>query len=146
MPELMKLLSTKSMIRYLPPKGTAGLARSRVSGKRRVPLPPASTIPSTRMRIASLFQAIAGSARGGCTVFRPMDDSKMTGMTDLRNAAVIGTGMMGPGIALTLALAGLRTTILSRTEDSAARGLEKARAQARLLAENDLADRAATEH
>src|SRR5258708_690745 len=47
-PELMKLLSTKSMIRYLPPKGTAGFARSRVSGKRRVPLPPASTIPSTR--------------------------------------------------------------------------------------------------
>src|SRR5208337_659906 len=31
-PELMKLLRTKSMIRYLPPKGTAGLARSRVRG------------------------------------------------------------------------------------------------------------------
>src|SRR5579862_3656035 len=48
-PELMKLLRTKSMTRYLPPNGTAGLARSRVSGKRRVPLPPASTMPSTRM-------------------------------------------------------------------------------------------------
>src|ERR1700686_2252341 len=47
-PELMKLLRTKSMIRYLPPKGTAGLARSRVRGKRRVPLPPARTMPNTR--------------------------------------------------------------------------------------------------
>src|SRR6202795_1544910 len=47
-PELMKLLRTKSTIRYLPPKGTAGLARSRVRGKRRVPLPPASTMPHTR--------------------------------------------------------------------------------------------------
>jgi hypothetical protein len=28
--QLMKLLNTKSMIRYLPPNGTAGLARSRV--------------------------------------------------------------------------------------------------------------------
>jgi hypothetical protein len=36
-----QLLSVKSMIRYSPPKGTAGLARSRVSGSRRVPLPPA---------------------------------------------------------------------------------------------------------
>src|SRR5580704_729208 len=44
----MKLLRTKSMIRYLPPKGTAGLARSRVRGKSRVPLPPARTMPNTR--------------------------------------------------------------------------------------------------
>ena len=48
--------------------------------------------------------------------------------------------MMGPGIALTLALGGLRTRILSRSSENAVRGLEKARAQARLLAENDLAD------
>src|ERR1700686_5423818 len=51
MPELMKLLSTKSMMRYLPPNGTAGLARSLVRGDRRVPLPPANTMPNTRMRI-----------------------------------------------------------------------------------------------
>src|SRR5262245_12146771 len=44
----MRLLSTKSTIRYLPPKGTAGLARSLVSGYSRVPFPPARTIPSTR--------------------------------------------------------------------------------------------------
>src|ERR1017187_4076307 len=64
----MKLLNTKSMIRYLPQNGTAGLARSLVSGDRRGPLPPASTIPSTRMRIVFyqrlLFQASAGDSKG----------------------------------------------------------------------------------
>ena len=60
------------------------------------------------------------------------------------SAAVIGSGMMGPGIALTLALGGVRTTILSRTAEGAARGLDKARAQARLLADNGLADAAQT--
>jgi len=63
-----------------------------------------------------------------------------------RTAAVIGTGMMGPGIAATLALGGLRTTILSRTAEGAAHGLEKARACLRVLEENGLtaADRAAS--
>jgi 3-hydroxybutyryl-CoA dehydrogenase len=66
-------------------------------------------------------------------------------MTDrLRDAAVIGTGMMGPGIALTLALGGWRTTILSRSTESAARALEKARSQALLLADHDLVDRDCT--
>jgi len=53
--------------------------------------------------------------------------------------------MMGPGIALTLALGGWRTTILSRNAENAARALEKARSQALLLTEHDLADRARTE-
>jgi 3-hydroxybutyryl-CoA dehydrogenase len=67
-------------------------------------------------------------------------------MTDrIRQAAVIGTGMMGPGIALTLALGGWRTTILSRSGENATRALEKARAQALVLADHELADRAATE-
>ena len=52
--------------------------------------------------------------------------------------------MMGPGIALTLALGGWRTTVLSRSDDNAARAVEIARAQARLLADHDLADRART--
>jgi 3-hydroxybutyryl-CoA dehydrogenase len=54
-------------------------------------------------------------------------------------AAVVGAGTMGPGIALTLALGGVRTTILDLTEENAARGLEKARAHLRLLEENGLA-------
>ena len=60
--------------------------------------------------------------------------------SSFRSAAVIGTGMMGPGIAGALALGGLRTTILSRHEETAARGLEAARAQLRTLAENALAE------
>ena len=56
------------------------------------------------------------------------------------SAAVIGTGMMGPGIALTLALGGVRTTILSRAEESAARGLAAALAQSRLLEENEIVE------
>lgn len=55
-----------------------------------------------------------------------------------QTAAVIGTGMMGPGIAMTLALGGIRATILSRSEEGAQAGLEKARAQLRLLAGNGL--------
>jgi 3-hydroxybutyryl-CoA dehydrogenase len=47
--------------------------------------------------------------------------------------------MMGPGIALTLALGGLRATILSRTAAGAAQGLEKARAQGDVLVRNSLA-------
>lgn len=60
--------------------------------------------------------------------------------TRFRNAAVIGTGMMGPGIAGALALGGVRATIVSRTEESATKGLEAARAQLRILAENGLAE------
>jgi len=60
--------------------------------------------------------------------------------TRLRTAAVIGTGMMGPGIAATLALGGVRATIVSRTEESATQGLTAARAQLRVLAENGLAE------
>src|SRR6266404_4865685 len=57
-----------------------------------------------------------------------------------QTAAVIGTGMMGPGIAGTLALGGVRATILSRTDEGARKGLESARRQIRLLEENGLAD------
>jgi 3-hydroxybutyryl-CoA dehydrogenase len=60
--------------------------------------------------------------------------------TRFRNAAVIGTGMMGPGIAGALALGGVRATIVGRTEESATKGLEAARAQLRVLAENGLAE------
>src|SRR5260370_16566648 len=55
-------------------------------------------------------------------------------------AAVIGTGMMGPGIACTLALGGVRTTILSRSDETAAKGLAEARRQVQLLSDNGLAD------
>lgn len=47
--------------------------------------------------------------------------------------------MMGPGIAVTLALGGIPSTILSRTEEGAQRGLDTARSQVRLLADHSLA-------
>ena len=46
-PALTRFDNAKSINRYSPPNGTAGLARSRVSGERRLPSPPASTMPST---------------------------------------------------------------------------------------------------
>src|SRR3954468_14079165 len=39
-PELMQFGIGMSTIRYLPPMGTAGFARSFVSGNKRAPLPP----------------------------------------------------------------------------------------------------------
>lgn len=47
---------------------------------------------------------------------------------------------MGPGIAGTLALGGLHATIISRVKENAARGLDVARAQIRLLADNGLVE------
>src|ERR1700733_15792452 len=46
-PALTRLDSAKSTSRYMPPNGTAGLARSAVSGASRLPSPPASTIAKT---------------------------------------------------------------------------------------------------
>ena len=40
-PEFTQLLSVKSMIRYLPPNGTAGLARTEERIESRSPSPPA---------------------------------------------------------------------------------------------------------
>jgi hypothetical protein len=45
-PEFTQLLRVKSMIRYGPPKYTAGLARSFVSGYSRSPTPPARMMTS----------------------------------------------------------------------------------------------------
>jgi len=58
---------------------------------------------------------------------------------DIAEAVVIGTGTMGPGIAAVLALAGAPTTLVSRTEAGAAKGLATARALIRQLEENELA-------
>lgn len=62
-----------------------------------------------------------------------------------RRAAVIGTGMMGPGIAVTLAAGGLQVTLLSRKQETARRGLEKALGQLDLLAANGLVSQEAAE-
>src|SRR5215831_9282591 len=46
-PAFTMLESAKSISRYRPPNGTAGLALSSVSGASRLPAPPARTIAST---------------------------------------------------------------------------------------------------
>ena len=53
-------------------------------------------------------------------------------------SVVIGTGMMGPGIAMTLTLGGVEAVILGRTTESAEAGLMAARRQLALLAANEL--------
>ena len=60
-------------------------------------------------------------------------------------AVVIGTGMMGPGIAVSLARGGLETTILSRNEEGAQRGLTTAESQLRVISENGLMTEAEAE-
>lgn len=59
---------------------------------------------------------------------------------DFHKAAVIGTGMMGPGIAASLALGGVASTIVSRSDSGARQGHEAAARALRLLAEAGLAD------
>lgn len=58
---------------------------------------------------------------------------------EFRRAAVIGTGMMGPGIAVTLARGGLDATILSRTPEGAERGRQSALRLLGILVEHGLA-------
>src|SRR5674476_523297 len=65
-----------------------------------------------------------------------MTDVSQTGFA---TASLVGTGMMGPGIALTLALGGIRATLLSHTADRAAQGVAKARAQGRVARMDALA-------
>src|SRR5690242_13882964 len=57
-------------MRYLPPSGTAGLARSLVSGNNRVPAPPPITIDRVRWVVpggnAGVEGACPGNALVGC--------------------------------------------------------------------------------
>ncbi len=60
-------------------------------------------------------------------------------MTDrFARAAVVGTGMMGPGIAVTMARGGSQVSIYGRTEESVARGLAGVEAALSFLVENQL--------
>ena len=57
-PELTQLDSAKSMIRYLPPKGTAGLARTELRMESRSPSPPARI--TARTGLANVVLPAAG--------------------------------------------------------------------------------------
>src|SRR4051812_4967306 len=99
-------------------------------------------MPKTRIRIgfrkAPLFQQAGNPASGICApTVSGYHDGTMS--TQFQTAAVIGTGMMGPGIALTLAQGGVRATIIGRTAASAVAGMDRARAQGRTLVDAGLA-------
>src|ERR1017187_10544153 len=63
-PELMQLEMGISTSRYLPASGTAGLARSLVSGNRRVPCPPPMITESTLLVLA-VWRLV-------CSITRPL--------------------------------------------------------------------------
>jgi 3-hydroxybutyryl-CoA dehydrogenase len=56
----------------------------------------------------------------------------------IESALVLGTGMMGPGIAATLALGGVQATVVSRTAEGAAKGGQSARNALSILDEAGL--------
>jgi 3-hydroxybutyryl-CoA dehydrogenase len=64
---------------------------------------------------------------------------------EITEAVVIGTGTMGPGIAASLALAGPRVTIVSRSAQGAMRGVFLAQALIDQLGDNELVDAAAAD-
>jgi 3-hydroxybutyryl-CoA dehydrogenase len=59
---------------------------------------------------------------------------------DIRRVAVAGTGMMGPGIAATFALAGREVILVSRTAENAAKGIATAQGLIAKVVENGLVD------
>jgi 3-hydroxybutyryl-CoA dehydrogenase len=65
----------------------------------------------------------------------------MNTVSDIRRIAVIGTGMMGPGIALNMARAGYSVELYGRTSDSLARGQANLDLNCGRLVEYGLADR-----
>jgi 3-hydroxybutyryl-CoA dehydrogenase len=58
----------------------------------------------------------------------------------IEKALVLGTGMMGPGIAVTLALGGVKATVVSRTTEGALRGEAAARSALNALETAGLVD------
>src|ERR1022692_110568 len=80
-PALTRFDSAKSISRYRPPKGTAGLARSSVSGARRLPAPPASTMLRTRSSAISTSWRMRPS---GAVLRAPAYCSGGQGHADLR--------------------------------------------------------------
>ena len=57
---------------------------------------------------------------------------------NFQKAMVIGTGMMGPGIAVSLALGGVEATVVSRTQEGAAKGLGSCHTALDILLANGL--------
>src|SRR5215472_14334287 len=63
MSEWRQLLTGTSMMRYLPPMGTAGLDRFRVRGKSRVPRPPPRITPITSCMAINTARSVPGAVQ-----------------------------------------------------------------------------------
>src|SRR5437762_11261262 len=83
-PEFRQLLIGISTIRYLPPIGTAGFARSFVSGNNRVPAPPPMMIASVRSVVPG------GSAGGEAAAVNDSRSERLFGSTISINAECFG--------------------------------------------------------
>jgi 3-hydroxybutyryl-CoA dehydrogenase len=64
---------------------------------------------------------------------------------EVKRVAVAGTGQMGPGIALTFALAGCRAVIVGRTDATARQGVAQALGSLEILRRNKLVEAASAE-
>ncbi|HEV7215071.1 MAG TPA: 3-hydroxyacyl-CoA dehydrogenase NAD-binding domain-containing protein, partial [Chloroflexota bacterium] len=62
----------------------------------------------------------------------------MAAVAGFQRAAVVGTGQMGPGIAMLLAHGGLETVLVSRSAVGAEEGLRQARALLQFWREREL--------
>ena len=103
--ELTQFDSTKSMIRYLPAKGTAGLVRLAVSALRRAPSPAGhddrSSLHASPRRNTISTLTIAketGSVRAASLRARPLpdlwDDTKISTIRIVKNGKCWHTGVL----------------------------------------------------
>src|SRR3990172_886052 len=95
MPEFRQLLSGMSMMRYFPASGTAGLARSLVSGHSRAPRPPPRISPNmSRLAISApdvpFDLQVQGLLRGRALVIRQI----LQGDAQVKRTASLGAGQV----------------------------------------------------
>src|SRR5205823_6808538 len=83
-PEFRQLLIGMSTMRYFPPSGTAGFARSFVKGNKRVPAPPPMTMASVRC-------VVPGGSAGG-------DDDACAADESSRGEFCIATHLITQGL------------------------------------------------
>src|SRR5438309_240255 len=99
MPEFRQLDSAKSMMRNLPPKYTAGLARRSVSSCSRDPRPPASTSPTVRRgNTCPKLEAALEGKQAGDQVALQLEPADAFGERDESLVRVIPKAEFPPGV------------------------------------------------
>src|SRR3970282_2077923 len=119
MPEFTQFDEEKSMLRYAPPNGMAGLQTWRVSAPRRVPLPPASTTAtvSAARLLASIIYCWLQSR------FKPSDLENVLRVYAARHSNFyVSGGIYSLYVAVT-SRAPRRYSLVDRRESSSRRSL-----------------------